>query len=52
MFTEEKLDDKEELDDMPPLECDEEVKEGAGLKILTPNKLFTRVPILLAQIKV
>ena len=52
MFTEEKLDDKEELDDMPPLECDEEVKEGAGLKFLTPNKLFTRVPILLAQIKV
>ena len=37
---------------MPPLERDEEeVNEGKGLKILTPNKLFTRLPILLAQIK-
>ena len=42
---------EEELDDMPPLEVDEEVKEGKGLKILTPNKLLTRLPILLAQIK-
>ena len=25
--------------------------EGTGLKILTPNKLLTRLPILLAQIK-
>ena len=40
------------LPDMPPLEGDEEeVKEGTGLKILTPNKLVTRLPILLAQIK-
>ena len=29
----------------------EEVKEGKGLKILTPNKLLTGLPILLAQIK-
>ena len=37
---------------MPPLERDEEeVNEGKGLKILTPNILFTRLPILLAQIK-
>ena len=36
---------------MPPLEGDEEVKEGKGLKVLTPNKLLTRRPILLAQIK-
>ena len=35
----------------PPLEGDEEVKEGKRLKILTPNKLLTRFPILLAQIK-
>ena len=35
----------------PTLEGDEEVKEGKGLKILTPNKLLTRFPILLAQIK-
>ena len=46
--------DKEEpvdLSDIPPLEGDEEVKEGKGLKNLTPNKLLTRLPILLAQIK-
>ena len=36
---------------MPPPESDEEVKEGKGLKILTPNKLFSRLPILLAQVK-
>ena len=29
----------------------EEVKEEKGLKILTPNKLLTRFPVLLAQIK-
>ena len=47
--------DKEEsvdLSDMPPLEGDEEeVREGKRIKILTPNKLLTRLPILLAQIK-
>ena len=37
---------------MPALEGDEKVKEGKGLKILTPNKLLTRLPILLAQMKV
>ena len=37
---------------MPPLEGDEEeVKEGKALKVLTLNKLLTRLPILLAQIK-
>ena len=45
----------EEIDDiqpMPPLEGDEaEVKEGKGLKILTLNKLLTRLPVLLPQIK-
>ena len=31
---------------MPPLEGDEEeVKEGKELKMLTPNKLLTRLPI-------
>ena len=35
-----------------PLENDkEQVKEGKGLKTLTPKKLLTRPPILLAQIK-
>ena len=36
---------------MPPLEGDERVKEGKGLKIISPNKLLTRLPILLALIK-
>ena len=40
-----------DIPDMPALESDEEVKEGKGLKILTPYKLLTRLPILLAQIK-
>ena len=30
----------------------EKVKQGKGLKILTPDKLLTRLPILLPQIKV
>ena len=38
--------------DMPPLEDHEEVKQGKNLEIRTPNKLLTRLPILLAQIKV
>ena len=33
---------------MRPLEGDEEVKETKGLKILIPNKLLTRLPMLLA----
>ena len=36
--------------DMSPLKVDEEVKEGKGLKILTPNKLLTKLPIL-AKVK-
>ena len=37
---------------MPPLEGDEkEVRERKWTKILTPNKLLTRLPALLAQIK-
>ena len=46
--------DEEELGDLPPmpsLESDEKVKEGKGLKILTPNKVLTKLPILLSQIK-
>ena len=46
------LEDDEDLSDMPPLEGEEEeVKEEKGLKILTLNKLLTRLPILVAQIK-
>ena len=36
----------------PLKEWDKEVvKEGKGLKILTPKKLLTKLPVLLAQIK-
>ena len=42
-----------DFSDMSLLKSDEEeVKEGKRLKILIPNKLLTRLPILLAQIKV
>ena len=35
---------------MPPLKSDEqEVKERQVLKLLTPNKLLTGLPILLAK---
>ena len=47
--------EKEKVDDvlsMPPLEGDEEVKEGKALKILTQNKVLTRLLVLLVQIKV
>ena len=45
-------DDSINIPDMPPLEGDkEEVKEEKGLKVLTPNRLLTILPILLAQIK-
>ena len=38
---------------MPPLEGDEEEeKDEKQLKFLTPNKLLTKLPTLLAQIKV
>ena len=33
---------------MSTLEGDEKVKQSKGLKILTPSKLLTRLPILLA----
>ena len=37
---------------MPPIEVDEEeVREGKGLKILTPDKPLTSLSVLLAQIK-
>ena len=38
------------LSHIPLLEVDK-VKEEKGLKILTPNKLLTRLPKLLVQIK-
>ena len=43
------------MTDVPPvspLEGDEhKIKEGKGLKVLTTNKLLSRLPILLMQIK-
>ena len=36
---------------MPQVENDDEVKERKGIKLLTPNKILTRFPLLLAQIK-
>ena len=30
---------------------EEEVREGNGIKLLTPNKLLTKLSIVLAQIK-
>ena len=45
------LEGGKDLTDMLPLEGDEKVKEGKWLKVLTPNKLLTKLPILLAQIK-
>ena len=53
--TSRKSDNEESVDlsDMPPLQCGErESKEGKRLKTLTPDKLITGLPILLAQIKV
>ena len=39
-------------DDLPPLEGNEEkVKEGKVLNILTANKVLTRLPVLLAQVR-
>ena len=40
-----------DLSDMPQLGDDEKVKDKKGLKMLTPNKLLTRLPISLAQTK-
>ena len=47
-------DDIENVDirDMPDLESEEDAakrQKGHGLKIMTPNQLITRLPILLAQ---
>ena len=36
---------------MPHLEGDEEVRAGKRLKVLTPDKLLIKLPILLALIK-
>ena len=39
----------EKIDDLPILEApEEEIKKKKGLKTSTPNKLLTRLPILVA----
>ena len=48
------LDANQKLDDMPPLETEEEAaqrQKGQGLEIMTPKQMITRLPILLAQLK-
>ena len=40
-----------DLSDNPPLESEQEVKEGKALKIVSPNKLIISIPVLLAQMK-
>ena len=48
----ENLSEEEKLDNLQPREVDEEeVKQERGIKILTPDKLLTRLLVLLAQIK-
>ena len=43
---------RQKLDNLTPPEDDEvKVKERKELKILTPNKLLTRLPVFLAQTK-
>ena len=41
----------ENLSNILPLAGDEGVKEGKGLKILTPNKLLTRLPNIISTKK-
>ena len=46
------LEGGKKLPPMPPLEGDEEeAKEETRIKILTLNKVLTRLPVLLAQIR-
>ena len=48
------VDTSQKLDDMPPLESEEEAaqrQQGRELKILIPKQMITRLPILLAQLK-
>ena len=57
------IDYNQNLDDMAPLESEEDAAQrqgirpmipptiGKGLKIMTPNQLITRLPILLSQVK-
>ena len=48
------VDANQKLDDVPDLETEESAaqrQQGQGLKILTPQQMITRLPILLAQLK-
>ena len=51
-----KTDEQPDITDMPELESEESTAkrrehEGKGLKILTPEQMLSRLPILLAQLK-
>ena len=39
------------MNDVTDLETEEATQKGQGLKILTPKKMITRLPISLAQLK-
>ena len=54
--TDDETDEQPDTTDMPELESEESAAqrreyEGQGLKILTPEQMFSRVPISLAQLK-
>ena len=54
LLSKDNADDIENVDirDMPDVESEEDAErkqKGYGLKIMTPNQLITRLPILLAQ---
>ena len=46
-----KLELEETIDERVQINTQKRINEWIGLKVLTPNKLLTRLPILLAQIK-
>ena len=46
-----KLEQKETIAERAKLNPQKRKNEGTGLKILSPNKLLTRLPMLLVQVK-
>ena len=55
-FSRQSQDEKPDTTDMSDLEKEESPEqrrnqEGQGLKILTPNRMFSRLPISLAELK-
>ena len=53
---EKETDEQPDTTDIPELKSEESATQrrnhqGKGLKILTPNQMFSRLPIILAQLK-